>query len=293
VTVLAPPLLTWYQFGEPTPNHNECCGQNAVASGLVAGGHLPASAQAPLTVDAWMRAQGYPGLSTGGTQTSWLQDALAHFAGARGVDRGDDLAGIGAVLDAGRYPIVLVGSDDLGHPVPAAQAITGHWVICYGLDGSGYYIANSGSGALEHYAPAYFSAAYRATTLDTGITPQDMGDQPLTDAEKTDLATCIAVAIRDIYLDRDSTLPDVNATAARMVAIGFSKGMWEVTGSQEATSKPNVMGAIAVLSQRITALQTQVTAKLGGRLGAVELDAQEVLAELAALQRDVTALVGG
>jgi hypothetical protein len=118
-----------------------------------------------------MRNQGYPGLATQGTQTSWLQDALEHFGPGRGQDLGSDFDGIVRTLDAQRYAIVLVGSDHVGHPVPNSQAVTGHWVACYGWDGATFYIANSGSGKDESYSTDYFRSCYRGTTLDTGITP--------------------------------------------------------------------------------------------------------------------------
>src|ERR1700716_1314804 len=84
-----PVLHTWYQFGEPTPDHNEACGQNAGASVLVGGGSMPDNANAPLAVDSWMRAQenrwrnlwpGWNGLRVDGTMPEMIMEAIQYFS---------------------------------------------------------------------------------------------------------------------------------------------------------------------------------------------------------------------
>lgn len=187
------PLATWYQFGEPTPNHNEACGQNAVASILVALGKLPANAQAPLAVDGWMRAQGWSGLAANGTEDYMLVAALEHW----GVGAVGSAAGFGylaTALNSGHYAIVLVGSDHVGHPVPNAQAATGHWVAVYASDG-GYAIANSGSGHDEQYTAAYFQSAYRGIVVEAMAPAQHVENTPaVTDNDIARLAIGVARA---------------------------------------------------------------------------------------------------
>lgn len=242
MSILQPDLLTWNQFGEPTPDHNESCGQNATASTLIGGGHLPPDGSAPLTVDQWMRDQRdsagrlrYPGLATQGTQTNWLQDVLEHFGGTRGHDHGNNWDAIIQTINAGKYAIVLVGSDHLGHPVPNNRAVTGHWVACYGFDGQFYHVANSGSGKTEVYPNDYFRSAYRGITLDTGIAPRDLqGEDLMTPEEKKQTAFALSLLVRNQYLMRTSRVEEVQGTAADMVARGFEAGMWAIVGSDEA-----------------------------------------------------------
>lgn len=235
MSVLQPDLLSWFQFSQPTPDHNELCGECATASTLVGGGHLPPDGSAPLTVDQWMRNQGWQGLASGGTDTWQLQRALEHFGQAQTQDHGNNFDAIIQTINAGKYAIVLVGSDHLGHPVPNNRAVTGHWVACYGFDGQFYHVANSGSGKTEVYPNDYFRSAYRGITLDTGIAPRDLqGEDLMTPEEKKQTAFALSLLVRNQYLMRTSRVEEVQGTAADMVARGFEAGMWAIVGSDEA-----------------------------------------------------------
>jgi hypothetical protein len=182
-----------------------------------------------------MQDQGYPGLATQGTQTNWLQDALQHFGGTRGQDHGNNFNAIVQTIDAGKYAIALVGSDHAGHPVPNNRAVTGHWVAVYGWDGQFYHVANSGSGRTEVYPNDYFRSSYRGITLDTGISPRNFeGEDPMTPEEKRQAAIAISLVTRNQYLMRTSSVEEVQATAADMVARGFEAGVWSIAGSGEA-----------------------------------------------------------
>lgn len=208
--LLTPALLPFYQFGElSSPNHNEMCGQCSVASSLVGAGHLSGPSDAALAVDQWMRDQGWSGLRTSGTDTWQLQHAINNFApGTTTVDHGNNFDAIIPTLAAGRYAIVLVGSDHVGHPVPNNQAATGHWVAVYGWDGVNYHIANSGSGRVEAYTQPYFRSAYRGITLDTGITPTANEESgPMTQDE----ARAVTYALVGLGLGEGADTPGIGA----------------------------------------------------------------------------------
>ncbi len=240
-----------------------------------------------------MRAQGYPGLATDGTQTSWLQDALDQFAGTRGQDHGNDFGAIAGVLEQGRYAIGLVGSDHLGHPVPNRIAVTGHWVAVFGWDGSNYHIANSGSGELEFYAGDYFASAYRGITLDTGVHPK--GDEDMNPAKEESLDQAFAWEAFQGVLGRIADGQSF-AWALGEARKSHSQLLWEIIQGTEFADPTNGGGLLGRLARleatmgsllsRLSAVEQQEAAE------AAEKAQQDHLAAIAkaaqAIQTDLT-----
>lgn len=282
MSVLQPALLTWLQFSEPGPDHSESCGQNATASCLTGGGHLPPTAQAPLSIDQWMRNQGYPGLATQGTQTSWLQDALEHFGPGRGQDHGNDFDAIVRTLDQNRYAIVLVGSDHVGHPVPNQRAVTGHWVACYGWDGTNFHIANSGSGHTETYSTDYFRSCYRGITLDTGITP--LGGTTMDPAKEESIDQAFVWQLFEDVLGR---MADAGGFAWGLGVARKSHTdlLWQVIAGDEYKKTGGRLGMIANLQAQVDILTSKVDA--AAKAEATEAGDAATQAHLAAIDAAV------
>src|ERR1700733_5179249 len=165
-----PILQTWYQFGEATPDHNEACGQNATASVLVGGGSMPNNSNAPLAIDAYMRAQenrwrntwpGWRGLSSDGTMPKMIIETIQHFSpSAQCRNLGSNVGAVADTINSGRFVIPLMTSDSLGR-LMAYPGHTGHWVASYSADNSGYGIANSGTGKTEFHSLNDFQNSFR------------------------------------------------------------------------------------------------------------------------------------
>jgi hypothetical protein len=172
------PLNTWYQFGQPTADHNEACGQNATASCLVGASVLKLSPNAPLEVDGWFKSQeprwrnlwpGWNGLNQDGTMPEMIIEAIQHFCSdIHPRNLGRDVNAIERTIQSGRYVIPLMTSDNLGR-LMNYPGHTGHWVAAYNVDTNGYSIANSGTGQDETHARGPFVNSFRGIVIDTGL----------------------------------------------------------------------------------------------------------------------------
>lgn len=272
MTLLAAPP-TWYQFGEATPDHNEACGQNAVASILVALGKIAVSdVSAPLGVDAYLQSRGYVGLSTSGTSTAALCDALSHFGVQPATAQG--FAAIDAALSRGHYSIVLVGSDSLGRLT--ATPSTGHWVVVFGHDADGWHIANSGTGSTQVIADALFRSATPPPSSGSTEVIEALAsppEEPMTAAERQQLSVVLSVLCRAYALGRNSSVDDALATAGRFVNLPMDAALWELTGSPESTQTGGMWGRLDRDEAAIAKLLTAAAAPAPAPAAAVDVTA--------------------
>lgn len=218
-----PILHIWYQFGEPTPDCNEACGQNAGASVLVGGGSMPNNANAPLTIDNWMRAQeprwkrlwpGWRGLAKDGTMPEMIIEAIQHFSpGAKCRNLGSNFAAWASTLDSGRYVIPLMTSDSYGR-IMNYPGHTGHWIAGFGIDSSGYGIANSGTGKTECHSLNDIRNSFRGIVIDTGIYPHGFDNQGEPMQWDINQKRVAILEVRNLFEPWPTDLPSVDVYAA-------------------------------------------------------------------------------
>lgn len=220
-----PILSTWYQFGEPTPNHNEACAQNAVASVLVGGGSMPNNANAPLAIDTFMRTQegrwrnlwpGWRGLAIDGTMPEMLIESIQHFSpGAKCRNLGSNVRAVADTINGGRFVIPLMTSDSLGR-LMAYPGHTGHWVASYSADTNGYGIANSGTGKTEFHSVSGFRDSFRGIVLDTGIYPHGFDNQGEPMQWDINMKRVAILEVRNLFEPWPADLPSVDSYATQI-----------------------------------------------------------------------------
>jgi hypothetical protein len=218
-------LGIWYQFGEPTKDCAEACGQNSVASVLVGGGSMPNNAHAPLTIDGWMQAQearwrntwpGWRGLAQDGTMPEMLTEAIQTFSpGAKCRNLGSNVNAIADTINAGRFVIPLMTSDSYGR-LMAYPGHTGHWIAVFSAESDGYGIANSGTGHTEHHSTGEFRNSFRGIVIDTGIYPHGFDNQGEPLVWDINMKRVAILEVRNLFEPWPADLSSVDVYAAKV-----------------------------------------------------------------------------